>query len=108
MRWRGCKKKIDDLTAKSLPSISDLPALPDNTPEGQKQVDCALRDALGKLDIAYQLQNFYGTRNMLESGDAEYRKFLHISCMSNINAAAASLRAMLALLNSKNSRNSAQ
>lgn len=58
---------------------------------------CKGDDALGKLDLAYQLQNFHGTRNMMESGDAEYRKFLHISCMSNINAAAASLRAMLAL-----------
>ena len=92
------QKKIDALAANALPSASDLPALPaDAMPDSHKQIERALRDALGKLDLAYQLQNFYGTRNMMESGDAEYRKFLHISSMSNINAAAACLRAMIAL-----------
>lgn len=91
------QKKIDAASVKALPAVSELPALPDKTPDYHKQVERALRDALGKLDLAYQLQNFHGTRNMLATGDQEQRKFLHIACMSNINAAAASARALLAM-----------
>lgn len=91
--------KIDALAEQepAMPPVTSLPALPDKTPDSKKQIERALRDALGKLDLAYQLQNFYGTRNMMASGDQEHRKFLHIACMSNINAAAANIRALIAL-----------
>lgn len=84
-------------SAQALPPATDLPALPADTPKKAQYIECALRDALSKLEYAYQLQNFYGTPDKACKGNEEHLKFLHISCMSNINAAAAITRALIAL-----------
>lgn len=84
-------------SAQALPPASELPALPADTPKNAQYIECALREALSKLEYAYQLQNFYGTPDKACKGNEEHLKFLHISCMSNINAAAAITRAMIAL-----------
>jgi hypothetical protein len=84
-------------SAQALPPATDLPALPADTPKKAQYIECALREALSKLEYAYQLQNFYGTPDKACKGNDEHLKFLHISCMSNINAAAAITRALIAL-----------
>ena len=84
-------------SAQALPPATDLPALPADTPKKAQYIECALREALSKLEYAYQLQNFYGTPDKACKGNEEHLKFLHISCMSNINAAAAITRALIAL-----------
>lgn len=84
-------------SAQALPPATDLPALPADTPKKAQYIECALREALSKLEYAYQLQNFYGTPDKACKGNDEHFKFLHISCMSNINAAAAITRALIAL-----------
>lgn len=84
-------------SAQALPPATDLPALPTDSPKKAQYIECALREALSKLEYAYQLQNFYGTPDKACKGNDEHLKFLHISCMSNINAAAAITRALIAL-----------
>lgn len=84
-------------SAQALPPATDLPALPADTPKKAQYIECALREALSKLEYAYQLQNFYGTPDKACKGNEEHLKFLHVSCMSNINAAAAITRALIAL-----------
>lgn len=84
-------------SAQALPPATDLPALPADTPKKAQYIECALREALSKLEYAYQLQNFYGTPDKACKGNEEHLKFLHVFCMSNINAAAAITRALIAL-----------
>ena len=77
--------------------MNGVSALPADTPKKAQYIECALREALSKLEYAYQLQNFYGTPDKACKGNEEHLKFLHVSCMSNINAAAAITRALIAL-----------
>ena len=50
--------------------------------------------ALAKLDFAYQVQGL--NVNLTQcSGKEEQRKYLYIASMSNINAAAATVRALI-------------
>ena len=88
--WTGKKKQRE---ADALPQAA-LPAI--EGPDWARQVADALRAALGKLDVAYQV-NGLQIRYMNRTEKKELLKSLYIASMNSINAAGAAVRALIAM-----------